>query len=249
MRETTHQAIIERYRKLGGLSAVMKRYAADELTLQQIGDAIGYTKETVRNDIKSQIGESGLEDLKAQKREARLQTRRLYHERIVNISEAKEHIAGLMSEADERTRKELQALTQVLTEVEKAGIALTVRFTRHGATQFVLANETPVTIRVGIIDGSVKEHKYGIHRFKISQTASEREFTIFVLGYGDKAIFYVFAPSELSGLRSLNLRFTDESKYNIERKSKYDEARDNWKKLKRRKTFGSSYARPLSPAN
>lgn len=222
--------IKERYHKLGGLPSVIESYQAGKLNLKEISEAIGYSKETIRNDIKRQVGESGFNQLMAKKYE----TRRAQTEVSMDISEAIKYLAGLMREANKTSKQELLVVAQVLGEINKMGVPLSMSITRYGAMRFALADGTPVGIRVGVVDGSLQEHEKGIYRFKTSPKTSEREFSIFAIRDGNKTVFYLFAPSELGDVRSLNLRYTDESKYDMERKSKYDYARDRWSILKRR---------------
>jgi hypothetical protein len=152
----------------------------------------------------------------------------------MDISEAIKHLAGLMKDADEASKQELLALSQVLGEINKTGAPVSMSITRFRAKRFTLADGTPVNIRVGVVDGSLNEHAQGIYRFKTSPKTSQSEYSIFAIRGDHKTVCYVFAPSELGDVRSLNLRFRDESKYDMERKSKYDYARDRWSILKRR---------------
>ena len=125
-----------------------------------------------------------------------------------------------------------QVLTQVLDEMRAAGTPLSASIARKGSTRkYALPDGRCVSIRAVVVDGKLKEHGFGFHRFKITPAIDECAFSVFALGVGDKVVSFVFESSEITGLRSLTLRFADEGA----RQSKYDGARGNWSIIKGRK--------------
>jgi DNA-binding Lrp family transcriptional regulator len=222
---------IQRYRRLGGLPSALRRYERGEVTLAEIASAIGFSRETVRSDFKRHLGEGEFREVVERRREARRQRRAAVS---LDIAAARARLAREMREADEPTKKELRVLSQVLGEMSEAGVPLSVTVAPGGSMKFALADGRGVNIRVAVVGGSLKEHKIGFHRFKITPGVARYPFSVFALGVGDEALVFVFKSSDIAGVRSLNLRFAAESKYDITRKSKYDKARSNWAILKSR---------------
>ena len=208
---------------------MVERYGRGELNLSSVSRIVGLSREAVRNDIMRFVGAADYRRLMARRKEAQ----QLAREDVwVDIQEARRRLKRATREAEGTLRQESRVLSQVLREMGEAGVPLSACFTRRGQVKFALPDGRGVGIRVAVVDGRFKEHKIGFHRFKISPLTSEREFSVFAVGVGGLVVPYVFAPGELGRLRSLNLRFTDESKYDMLRKSKYDTARGDWGKLK-----------------
>lgn len=210
-----------RYRNLGGLASVIERYERGEFTLRSIGDAVGASRETVRNDIKRLVGSRSYGEAMERRRAAS----RTRQDVRMSLPEAVKYFS-------EANTAESRVLADTLDEMRKAGVPLTVTLTRVGALVYTLADGRCVKIRVAVVKGNRTEHKIGFHRFKMTNAISPCPFMVFALRVGDETMQFVFKTSEISGVRSLNLRFTSESKYEITRKSKYDKSRGNWAILK-----------------
>lgn len=230
----------ERYRALGGLPSVVEKYGRGEITLAGVAASTGVTRETVRNDVKALVGEKRYDQLVARRRAAR----RPPPEERMSLAQA---INRLEAAADELGwTEELRALDDTLRRMRREGVPLIVTLKhknhlryavrdghvqrRGGSFAYALPDGGCVQIRAAAVDGTKKEHELGYHRLKVLPPSCP--FTIFALRTGGETLVYVFDSEEIAGVRSLNLRIKDESKYNKVRKSKYDAARDNWAILK-----------------
>jgi hypothetical protein len=220
-----------RYRKVGGLPSAIERYERGEVTLADIGAAIGYSRETVRKDFKGHLGDGQFRQLVEQRGEAQREKRGPVW---MDVASAREHLARKAREADGAAKGEARVLSQVLAEAEAADVPLSMILTSQGSVSYALPDGPCVQIRVAVVDGRLKEHRIGFHRFKITPAVTRCPFVVFGLNVGDKTLCFVFKSSDIAGVRSLNLRFEAESKYDITRKSKYDRARDKWSILKSR---------------
>src|SRR6185369_4327486 len=164
----------KRYKKFGGLRSTIKRFGEGELSLEDIAKSIDYSRETVRNDIKREIGTDGYDNLLIQKR----QSTEAQPEAPLTLSEVKKRVADLLREADTGARDELEGLAKVLNELERAGVSLTATLTRSGHMRFTLADGTPLSIRIAEVSGDQREHGYGFYRFKISPSKAASVFAI-----------------------------------------------------------------------
>lgn len=111
----------------------------------------------------------------------------------------------------------------VLSQAQRNDIHLSGTVGRSGAIRFYLPNQQELKIRVATIDGEQREHRLGLHRFKVVPTIADYNFAIFSMIEGVSITTYIFNTSDISHIKSLGLRF----KW-FERKSRYDYARDRW---------------------
>lgn len=138
-----------------------------------------------------------------------------------------------MKKANGDDAQNLVILKRVLQEIADEKISCRAEVISGGALRLYLPrNDKPAQVRASSVSGNKAEHKVGFERFKISPSVRNYSFVIFAIEHSGNLAIYVFSASEIANLKSLNLRFTDESKYQITRKSKYDKAFRNWKVLK-----------------
>lgn len=132
----------------------------------------------------------------------------------------------------EKQKRREAVIHEILKKLGDENIAYVSNLETSGRVKVLLVNNKTINIRVAFADGGKSEHKRGYERFKISPAINDYSFAIFAIEYLDDLLIYVFRSSEIANLKSLNLRFKVDSKYNIERKSKYDKALRNWGILK-----------------
>jgi hypothetical protein len=226
----TSQNVAARYNKLGGIDEFIERFGRGKGTLMSVAKAARVSRETIRNDIKRHIGNEGYARLVAKRREV------LHAEsplRALDIDAAQRRLIAMERVADQETRREYQVIRAVLRQMKDAGVPLTFLPSRSSGFKYELPNGHRVQIRVAFVDESRKDHANGFYRFKVNPDVTRYSFVVFAVAKGREVLPFVFPSTDIKDIRSLNLRFIDESKYDIKRKSKYDYARKNWKPLTR----------------
>lgn len=151
----------------------------------------------------------------------------------MNTTETLAYIEEQIKEADGKKAKKLEILGKVIKEIADRKIRFYAETALTGGLRFFLAGRDQQTrIRIAVADGSKPEHPNGFERFNVTDGASECAFVIFAIEHSDNLITYIFRGYQIKDVKSLNLRFTDEAKRPITRKSKYDYALNNWNILK-----------------
>jgi len=108
--------------------------------------------------------------------------------------------------------------------------------------EYELPDGRVVVVRGACVRDLNREHRLGVHRFKITNAIQRYSFVVFAVKgkrgltaqrrYGqieftDNPVVYIFRPQELASVQSLVLRFAGD------RPSKYEYALDRWHAMKR----------------
>jgi hypothetical protein len=209
-----------RYARLGGLARVIRRYEQRDLKFREIGEAVGCSHEAVRNDFIRFLGQPDYARLRKRiKRPA-------VEDKCLNIQAAKHLIEERLPSLTEEEQKKATVLSNVLIQAEKSGVQFAVVVKGSGSFRFFLPDGRPISIRVAIPSSDLKEYPLGLHRFKVTPTISSFAFVIFAMLSDQNVVTYIFDTSEINRIRTLALRF----KW-LERRSKYDSARNRWSLL------------------
>lgn len=217
----------KRYVKLGGIKSVLDRYAKGEIYLVNIASQVGVSRETVRRDlIKHFGGKEGYKTYRESVKNAKTKKSRL------GRNETIEQIQRLIEKTKGEKSRKLNLLRKVLKEFANQDINFCAKFNDSGYPKIYLTDKKTAHIRVSAINWKKPEHKKGIERFKITPKIADYSFAIFAIEHRENLTIYIFRSSQIVNVKSLNLRFSGESKYQMTRKSKYDSAMDNWKILK-----------------
>lgn len=196
-----------------------RQYEYRQTSLTEIADKIGCSRGTIRNDLVRFLGEQ---------RYARVLSSRRTNNALkgVNVSELRKLLTSHSKFSNNRgpTRR---LLLDALTRAERHGISLLTILRAGGSMHFYLPDDRTVRIRTALAGGDQPEHRFGLHRFRISSGISRYDFAVFAISDGSTVTTYVFKPSEIASVQSLALRY----KW-FERTSRYDFARDRWSILK-----------------
>jgi hypothetical protein len=221
------------YKPFGGFNSMLKQYVRCELTFKSIGNAIGVSYESVRQDLIRRLGKTRYIKLK--------QGRRLYilnkqkekqgalREQTCNVRKAIKILNSRKSTVSEKKAEEFDLLIKLFSIINKHGIGLIVKISPRGPLKYALTNGRTLRIRVASADDKYAESKVGMHRFDVRPTVTLDDFAIYTIFDPDSGRIhsYIFNTCEVKHLRSLNLRF----KW-FNRQSKYDYAKERWALLK-----------------
>jgi hypothetical protein len=216
-----NEARVSRYDRLGGLLSIAKKYEHREITISDVAREIGCSRGTVYNDFVRYFGSKGYANLQSNRTNI---IRRL---RELNTLELKEIISRKLKKVSANEAQKLATLVDVITEAENHDIKFIGIKSRSGFLRFFLPDGRAVNIRVAIVNNEQREHRLGLHRFRVSSAVSGYDFAIFSIRDNGTTIVYIFRSSEIAHIQSLALRY----KW-FERQSLYDYSRNRWVVLK-----------------
>lgn len=208
----------DRYSNLGGLATIARRYEHGDITISALAKIAGCSRGTIHNDFIRLLGAERYALLQ-QNRKRTTNVPRLDIPSIRNVLIQKSE--GLSAEDTHKAN----SLVDILALAEKAHVPLR-GIKRKGVLRFCLPNEQTIRIRIAIVVDEQPEHRFGLHRFRISPTITSHNFVIFGIRAGYTTTTYIFNTLEIAHIQSLALRF----KW-FDRKSRYDYARDRWSLL------------------
>jgi hypothetical protein len=214
---------VSHYDRLGGLRSIAKKYEHREITISDVAREIGCSRGTVYNDFLRYFGEKGYAALQANR------TNVVRPLRELNMFEVRESISRRLKKASITKVQKLATLLDVITEAERHNIQLIGIKSRSGFLHFFLPDGRTINIRVAIATNEQREHRFGIHRFRVSSAVSSYDFAIFAIRDNNTTTVYIFRSSEIAHIQSLALRY----KW-FERQSVYDYSRNRWLVLKDR---------------
>jgi hypothetical protein len=209
-----------RYNRLGGLSELARQYEQGQISLTQIADRIGCSRGTVHNDFVRGLGKARYAETLRIRKNNDATAKRLKSFELRKILVRRFNVAKDDAPA-------IRLLVATLTRAEQFDSSFLTSMRAGGAMRFFLSDERPVRIRTALPDGNQPEHRFGLHRFRVSPGISRYDFAVFAIGDRSSVTTYIFRTSEIASVQSLALRY----KW-FERKSRYDFARDRWAILK-----------------
>src|ERR1044072_7919012 len=142
---------------------------------------------------------------------------------LLDISVLQDLLARRLFKASSEEASKINNILGVLSQAQRNGVQLRGAVSAGGALHFYLRNGREVKIRVATIDDQRREHRLGLHRFKLIPAIASYDFAVFSMMEGLSIVTYIFKTSEIAQLTTLGLRY----KW-FERKSVYDYARDRW---------------------
>jgi hypothetical protein len=184
--------------------------------LTQIASHVGCSRGTVHNDLVRFLGaRQYAKVLSVRKRNGA-------NVKQVNASEVKRILDTRLS-LSENGELATRLLKEVLIKAEQHGVSFLASLRAGGAIHFYLSDKRTVRMRIAVVDGDQPEHRFGLHRFRVSSGIRRYDFAIFAIDDRSAITTYVFKVSEIASVQSLALRY----KW-FDRESRYDFARDRW---------------------
>jgi len=209
----------DRYKEAGGLPGLAKRFEEGE-TLVSLGEQFGISRTSIRNDLIQHLELIGYKKVIVTKR------RQLHLSKTYDIPRALSFLHKRLRSATGRLAEQLRGLVNVLEQAERNGVRLTARVTTGKTLQFFLSDGERIAIRVGVPLGNRIERLAGFYRFKITPHIETYKYVIFAVSDSSGGMIYIFKPSEIVHIQSLNLRFRPSRRAKFY--SKYDYAQDRW---------------------
>jgi hypothetical protein len=207
-----------RYNSLGGLSKVIRNYKDGMVGLRTIARTANCSPETVRNDFKKYLGVEDYSSL-INKKASTLKKRQF------SSQTAQDLLKEQFSSAPENKAQRISALIFLLKEAEKAEVPLIITINSQRSPRFSLANNQPVKVNIAIpgITHNQREHHLGLHKFDVDSSITKYPFVIYIIHTSNRNVCYIFSTLKIRELQTITLRFDW-----MEKKSRYDYARNNW---------------------
>lgn len=206
----------KKYNKLGGIEKVFSRLGKRKDPLESIGQIVGVSRQSVRQDIIMFFGKEAYLEMKNQRKRLSTKTE-IELDLQSTIRFIKQHI--------DSKNTTLCCMAEILSRAKRNEVPLITTmiqpFSRKSQLKFKLSNGKKVFVHTALALGNLSEHGIGLHRFRPRKV--DADFYIFgICGEKDSSV-YIFKFDEIKHIKSLNLRFKQ-----FEKQSKYDYARDRW---------------------
>ncbi len=208
----------KKYAPVGGIVEIARKLLAGSVTIRQLREQLSLSRECIRQDLISYVGENRYTNWAANKK---LQKAMNKKPQTLSAEQAQRYLKSVGNRAD------YTDLRFLLGAGRAAGFNFNLKVSRRVRPKLYTSSGKPVFMRIAVPDGEAAEHGFGLHRFNISGAVTGKfPIAIFLLRTGAMRTLYIFRTSDLTKVRSLVLRY----KY-LDRKSKYSAALNDWAAL------------------
>lgn len=216
MKNSRNDLPYKKYDEMGGIEEAFIRLGSKNNSLFKISREIGYSRETVRQDMIKYFGKKVYLEMIKNRRRTKV---------IAEVElELEDAIESLEKHLD-MNEKGIKCILAILVKIKKSGIPLMAiirqSFEHRKFIMLKDLNGRTVTVHTAFASGNLPEHSFGFHRFKPRKV--DTDFYIFGICSEKGNTAYVFDFKVIRGLQSINLSFDRHA-----RQSKYDYARDRW---------------------
>ena len=194
-----------------------------KVSFASVARSLGVSHETVRKDVARFLGPEEFTHLSSLRRGSV----RPSNPSVLSLKEAAAFFlarSGSPTEVSDGTRNVAIAQAVTLDALDQRGVQATVNLC-HSRVSFLESPAGAIALRCALVDGSLREHAFGLHRFKVSPSIERTPFAAFSVvssdGQDHRASVYVFKTVLLARLRSLNLRYSKHG-------SKYQKYLNQW---------------------
>lgn len=179
----------------------------------QIAKAIGYSRETIRNDFKKKIGLEGYKNIIEI-----INASRNMSSKLKNLS-MHEAIEVVSQDNGDWWKIILKKIFEHISKYLKNEYNVNICANR---VEFVAGKHTGI-LRVLEVKNGSHDSKTNYCRFKITEGISKYDFAIFVTIFNEEFNYYVFDVDEIKNIKSLTLRYRD-----VQKNRRYLSSLNNW---------------------